>query len=63
VGLCGPRAAWFRCAPERAASRSSSSTRNATLAPDGREIDYPVEVPQREDVLVRATAGEALTRL
>ncbi len=33
------------------------------VGPDGREIDYPVEAPQHEDLFVRATASEALTRL
>jgi hypothetical protein len=33
------------------------------VGPDGREIDYPVEAPQNEDLFVRATAREGLTRL
>jgi hypothetical protein len=33
------------------------------VAPDGRRIQYPVEAPQDEDLFVRMTAKEALTRL
>jgi hypothetical protein len=33
------------------------------VAPDGARIHYPVEAPQDEDLFVRATAHEALTRL
>jgi hypothetical protein len=33
------------------------------VAPDGREIPYPVEAPQDEDLFVRCTAQDAFTRL
>ncbi len=33
------------------------------VAPDGREIDYPVEAPQSEDLFVRLPAEQALPRL
>jgi hypothetical protein len=33
------------------------------VSPDGQVIDYPVEAPQDEDLFVRATAHDALTRL
>jgi len=33
------------------------------VAPDGKRIHYPVEAPQDDDLFVRATAHEALTRL
>jgi hypothetical protein len=33
------------------------------VSPDGARIAYPVEAPQDEDVFVRATAREAMTRL
>lgn len=33
------------------------------INPDGARIHYPVEAPQDEDVFVRATAEEAMTRL
>lgn len=33
------------------------------VAPDGSRIGYPVEAPQDEDLFVRSTASEALSRL
>lgn len=33
------------------------------ISPDGQVISYPVEAPQDEDLFVRATAHDALTRL
>jgi hypothetical protein len=33
------------------------------VAPDGSRIHYPVEAPQDEDLFVRSTASDALTRL
>ena len=33
------------------------------ISPDGKVIHYPVEAPQDEDLFVRATAHEAMTRL
>jgi hypothetical protein len=33
------------------------------VAPDGKHIHYPVEAPQDDDLFVRMTAHEALTRL
>jgi hypothetical protein len=33
------------------------------VAPDGSRIHYPVEAPQDEDLFVRQTASDALTRL
>jgi len=33
------------------------------VAPDGRQISYPVEAPQDQDLFVRSTAHDALTRL
>jgi hypothetical protein len=33
------------------------------VAPDGSLIHYPVEAPQDEDLFVRRTASDALTRL
>jgi phenylacetate-CoA ligase len=33
------------------------------VSPEGEPIDYPVEAPQDEDLFVRATAHDALTRL
>jgi hypothetical protein len=33
------------------------------VAPDGKRIHYPVEAPQDDDLFVRTTAHEALTRL
>ncbi len=35
----------------------------AYVAPDGSRIHYPVEAPQSDDLFVRSTASEALSRL
>jgi hypothetical protein len=35
----------------------------AYVAPDGSRIHYPVEAPQDEDLFVRSTASDALSRL
>ena len=35
----------------------------AYVAPDGSRIHYPVEAPQTEDLFVRSTASDALSRL
>lgn len=35
----------------------------AYVAPDGSRIHYPVEAPQAEDLFVRSTASDALSRL